>query len=681
MKLDYVEVAGFRGVRETIRIECAPGFVVITGRNGVGKSTVFDAIDYALTGAINKFNVTGAKGGGIDDHLWWVGEPAASSHYVSVGFIDDRGDRFSIRRAREGGTEGDTNEILRRLCRPNWVDRTSISTLMQTTLIRDEFIAALSLDLPEQARFSAVRAAMGAITGPDYSLRTEAVLKAATALRDNQKGLLEQAQAELGRNLTSLTEARSTADLSADISEAMRLTDAAIGSGVSGPAERDRVLRKTIADRKMKVRDIQEACARAETAVANLRAATEIEATRLAASQAASLAAARELESANQRLESALRLEAEERDKDEHTAHLAALLEHGSALGLEDERCPLCTAPRTKTEFEKALKLLAERLDDRGRKLAAAAAAVGSARTSATAAFAAQELANAELSALEGQRQSAQRQLLEVAETYSRLNFDAPADDPPRARQFLLREQEGTASLERALFVLESSSAADRIASLESRVVNVREEIEELTGKVSEAENTVEAARQIDASAKAVANEVLTEQFDTVMPLLKELYRRLRPHPEWSEIDSDFGGRVRGSLNFVVGDGRNPQFLFSSGQRRAAGLSFLLAVHLSRPWCAWETLLLDDPVQHIDDYRAVNLAEVLTAVRRTGEQVIVAVEDPALADLLCRRLRSAGDQIGRRFELRTANTGGAVIGEAQDLFPMPKSVLRTLHAS
>jgi len=44
--------------------------------------------------------------------------------------------------------------------------------------------------------------------------------------------------------------------------------------------------------------------------------------------------------------------------------------------------------------------------------------------------------------------------------------------------------------------------------------------------------------------------------------------------------------------------------------------------------------------QHIDDYRALNLVEVLAAVRRQGRQVIVAVEDSALADLLCRRLRS-----------------------------------------
>jgi hypothetical protein len=68
----------------------------------------------------------------------------------------------------------------------------------------------------------------------------------------------------------------------------------------------------------------------------------------------------------------------------------------------------------------------------------------------------------------------------------------------------------------------------------------------------------VEAARQIDAAAKTVANQILTEQFDTVMPLLKELYRRLRPHADWAEIESDFGGKVRGSLNFTVGDGHNP---------------------------------------------------------------------------------------------------------------------------
>jgi chromosome segregation protein len=205
----------------------------------------------------------------------------------------------------------------------------------------------------------------------------------------------------------------------------------------------------------------------------------------------------------------------------------------------------------------------------------------------------------------------------------------------------------------------------------------LREQIERESARLSGTERAAESARQIENAAKTVANQILTEQFDTVMPLLKELYRRLRPHADWTEIESNFGGKVRGSLNFVVGDGYNPQFLFSSGQRRAAGLAFLLAVHLSRPWCKWRTLLLDDPVQHIDDYRALNLVEVLAAIRRTNRQVIVAVEDPALAHLLCRRLRSAAGDTGRIFELHTSKTGAAEIVSTRDIYAMPKVVLRS----
>jgi ABC-type cobalamin/Fe3+-siderophores transport system ATPase subunit len=129
-----------------------------------------------------------------------------------------------------------------------------------------------------------------------------------------------------------------------------------------------------------------------------------------------------------------------------------------------------------------------------------------------------------------------------------------------------------------------------------------------------------------------------------------------------------------------VGIGYNPQFLFSSGQRRAAGLAFLLAIHLSRPWCRLRSLLLDDPVQHVDDYRALNLVEVLSAVRRTGRQVVVAVEDPALADVLCRRLRSTALEAGRRFDLRTAKNGSAMIERQLDIVPLPRQILRTADA-
>ena len=132
MKVTYLEIEGFRGVREKIRLELPPGFAVISGRNGVGKSTVLDAIDFALTGSMNKFDVTEAKGGGIEEHICWVGEEAADAHYVTVGFADAQGEAFSVTRTREKGLVGAPTEILAKLCRPGWVGRASMGTLMQT---------------------------------------------------------------------------------------------------------------------------------------------------------------------------------------------------------------------------------------------------------------------------------------------------------------------------------------------------------------------------------------------------------------------------------------------------------------------------------------------------------------------------------------------------------------------
>lgn len=55
MRVEYVEMSGFRGFKSKTRLNLPRGFAVFTGRNGVGKSTVFDAMDFALTGSISKY--------------------------------------------------------------------------------------------------------------------------------------------------------------------------------------------------------------------------------------------------------------------------------------------------------------------------------------------------------------------------------------------------------------------------------------------------------------------------------------------------------------------------------------------------------------------------------------------------------------------------------------------------
>jgi DNA repair exonuclease SbcCD ATPase subunit len=100
MRISFVELAGFRGFKDRTRFDFPSGFVVLTGRNGAGKSTVLDAIDFALTGTIDKYAETKAKGGGLDSHIWWVGDGQPKEHFVRVGFRDSEGEDFTITRSR-----------------------------------------------------------------------------------------------------------------------------------------------------------------------------------------------------------------------------------------------------------------------------------------------------------------------------------------------------------------------------------------------------------------------------------------------------------------------------------------------------------------------------------------------------------------------------------------------------
>ncbi len=167
----------------------------------------------------------------------------------------------------------------------------------------------------------------------------------------------------------------------------------------------------------------------------------------------------------------------------------------------------------------------------------------------------------------------------------------------------------------------------------------------------SKMDNLVQSIGELARGVQKLAREALDDRLDLVGPLLGDLYRRLRPHTSWRDIDYRIRGDVKRFLSLEVGNGLNPQFIFSSGQRRATGLAFLLSIYLATSWSKFSTIILDDPVQHIDDFRAVHLAEVLASLHAEGHQVICAVEDIALSNLLCRRLPISSESEGLHIKL------------------------------
>jgi chromosome segregation protein len=678
MKLEFVEVCGFRGFRDKLRINFGTGFTVITGRNGVGKSTLFDAVEFALTGTIDKYTVEKAAQESLNDYLWWRGSGKAMAHYVTASFKSDGGDVFTITRSRESGADKTPKEIEAALCRNERPDD-ALRQLCKTSIIRDEWIAGLSVDLSETERFDLVRSALGLSQGSEYAAKAKALVKAAEATHASRKAIYLEARNHLTLVLGQLAEAKDAIARTGDVSTAMQILVAATPGSEQELVTRLASGRAALATNRARLGRIGEAISHGRQVLALQRVlnSPDLVARRAAAQERLVELKLLKDDAAHVVDEANKVLEVEERGNG-IAASLAAIIEHGERLGRHADHCPLCFAQRTDSEFSAGLLMARERMD-------ALASGVAVARQKA--AMARESLANAtdrlekeQAEWVEMQSELNRLTNLEQAhvDIFKRNSLDFRfIHDPDGLEQYLNEERDRLIELERALLTLEVSQSVAKTASMEEQVAVLRQVADAAAAEVESAEKALSIAKTMDRSVRSIAGEIVDERLAQISPLLNELYQRLRPHLDWRTIEYSIRGDLRRFLSLKVGDGLNPQFVFSSGQRRAAGLAFLLSVHLSRAWTSWRTLLLDDPVQHIDDFRALHLIEVMSAFRMANRQVICAVEDEALADMLCRRLLSTSESIGRRYDFDIGSSGVTTIVRESEVPPMPVGVLRS----
>lgn len=677
MRLDYVEVCGFRGFRDKVRINFGGGFTVITGRNGVGKSTLCDAVEFAITGLIEKYTVEKAAKETLADYLWWRGAGVPKAYYVTASFIRDDGEPFTVTRTREGGADRTPEEIEAALCSGPTPDD-ALGQLTRTSIIRDEWIAALSLDLSETDRFDLVRSALGALEGSEAAAKAKEVVTAADATHKRNESAYETARARLGERLTQQSELQTSLGRSGDVTAALATVATAVPDAPAEIIARLQAARGALADGRTRAVRMNEAVEAGRKLLALQQTFNAPDAVAVRQSAIAELETAREAKDmAYEAVAAAEALLAREEDADAVAASLAILVEHGESLGVHDEHCPLCAARRTSEEFAAGLAAARRRISNLSSGVQEARRTLAAASDEARERSTTFAMAEADVLAHQAEEHTLREAEKTHAAFFDRWNIDQRfLNDPNGLEGHLEAERDRLINLERALLVLEASQSISRMASVEKNIEGLREELDKLADAVSQSQAAASFARDIERSVKRVSAEIIDERLAQISPLLNELYQRLRPHADWRTIEYSIRGDVKRFLSLKVGDGLNPQFVFSSGQRRAAGLAFLLSVHLARAWTPFRSLLLDDPVQHIDDFRALHLVEVLAALRLDHRQIICAVEDPALADLLCRRLVSTTDEPGRRYDIELGPEGATSVLTAEDVPPMPVGVLR-----
>ena len=351
---------------------------------------------------------------------------------------------------------------------------------------------------------------------------------------------------------------------------------------------------------------------------------------------------------------------------------LIALANLGRSLGLQDGHCPLCHTGQDHDHYLEgiaAAEEIAKQLDLKAAEEAQHEQVARSAE--ARLATARQSLAGAEAAFASAHATIQNFDTLRMSRNIGDLQTLEQLD----ARSTQLRQEMEAAQRDmRILETLRLNTELEHAKQEKTRAEERLSAAQERAGRVRKAEAMAQALHD---AARRAAGETLDRRLDRVLPLMSELYRRLRPHPIWRDIEYSIRGDVRKFLKLKVGDKLNPQFLFSSGQRRATGLAFLLSVNLSLAWSRWRTVMLDDPVQHVDDFRTVHLAELAAQLVAEGRQIVCAVEDVALAELLCRRLPVNGPDTAKRVTLGPDENGDLAVSSEHQLPMLVKNSLLT----
>lgn len=137
--------------------------------------------------------------------------------------------------------------------------------------------------------------------------------------------------------------------------------------------------------------------------------------------------------------------------------------------------------------------------------------------------------------------------------------------------------------------------------------------------------------------------EVTERRVKAMQPLVANIFQRLDPHPAFKTIEFELDTYYRrGTTSPLVRDvvedvAADPLVIFSTSQANIVALSYFIAMSLSAGQRGLPFLLLDDPVQSMDDVNVLGFADLCRHLQ-SRRQLIVSTHERRFAGLLERKL-------------------------------------------
>lgn len=715
MRLKSIEISGFRGFAAKQTFDLSADATVIVGVNGLGKTSLLDAILWALCGQVERV--------GQDDKIVSLYSETGQAR-VSVVLEGRSGNKNTITRSSDGKSQtlqfmSDNREFKgtsasAKMFEQLWPDASSASdgnsaftsalirsVYLQQDRIRD-FVEAAS----DQDRFNIISELVGTGRLTELQVQLEKERNSWTrAINQRSKEMRPAADrvAELEGQLSKLqksVESPEDGDLpnwsdwwkvteemgspipsdipSAASIDASNLLDSAIQSLNSMTAMNERrrnALKKlkTLLENKPQVTTalIDELRTSLRTAESNLKSSQErLDKARIQASE-------------NRQLQ----LQAREL-KAQHRA-LAQI-----ALSLLGENCPVCNQSYDYEETKGRLKSIVDGVNDVENEQQEGTLVFDLVKLEAEASQAVDQIRRKLDEAVKRNRiyetwseevgllvselgRSTTGSLPEIDEV------DALLTDCLKQHDRLIAHRRVGEQLSLGLA---RESAKSRITTIEQQLSAAKRELEEQTQIIKSREITGQKASEMLELLRDAASRVAVDRLRQIEPFFQRVYARIDPHPSFRIVKLVARySRGRGRLDAEIHDrsegveSDSPSAVLSSSQLNALAVSLFLSLNLTLPRLPIEAALLDDPIQSLDDINLLGLVDLLRRAK-DRRQLIVSTHDARFGKLLSRKLRPRNsDQRTSVIELSGWTRSGPQVKQYD--MPVEHLGLRLVRAS
>jgi chromosome segregation ATPase len=199
-------------------------------------------------------------------------------------------------------------------------------------------------------------------------------------------------------------------------------------------------------------------------------------------------------------------------------------------------------------------------------------------------------------------------------------------------------------ALERWQVAVTDSAARAQEPALRARVAQQEEQERQVRAEVEQLAAQELSLKTLATAATEAVVDVTDEWLSEINPLFGAVYNRLAAHPTFTELglehDIYYGkGRTLPRVyDRLLDISDNPQLVCSEGQLNIVALSYFIAFALSAGERSLPFLIMDDPLQFMDEINVLGFADLCRQLR-TSRQILVTTHDRRFARLLERKLR------------------------------------------